>query len=299
VVGDLCLLAVGAAVLALAPSSVTAWHYLASCLSVAMGAWLMAVPFILEYRAALRLAEAAGLASTVGQLQQLETIADRISHATGLWQSVQEHAGLTNAAAREITEKMAAEARGFAEFLQKANETERAHLRLEVEKLRRGEGEWLQVVVRILDHVYALFQAAVRSGQPQLVQQLGHFQNACRDAARRVGLVAFAPGDGDVFDPLRHQLAEGTTTPAEGAPIGVSLAPGYSFQGQLLRRALVALPENAEGKSLSIRELNEHRAQGTTLASTPADAAAADALTSTIVQEDLPPSPDESNSSPL
>ena len=58
-------------------------------------------------------------------------------------------------------------------------------VRLEVEKLRRAEGEWLQVLVRVLDHVYALHLGALRSGQPNLIEQLSNFQNACRDAARR------------------------------------------------------------------------------------------------------------------
>ena len=41
---------------------------------------------------------------------------------------------------------MTAEARAFQQFLDKANDTERNHLRLEVEKLRRAEGDWLQVL---------------------------------------------------------------------------------------------------------------------------------------------------------
>jgi hypothetical protein len=55
------------------------------------------------------------------------------------------------------------------------------HLRLEIEKLRRGEGEWLQVMVRVLDHVQALHLAGQRSGQRNLIEQLTHFQNSCRD----------------------------------------------------------------------------------------------------------------------
>jgi len=66
------------------------------------------------------------------------------------------------------------------------------HLELETAKLRRAEGDWLQVTVRILDHVFALYVAAARSGQPRLAEQIAAFQNACRDAARRVGLVAHA-----------------------------------------------------------------------------------------------------------
>ena len=63
---------------------------------------------------------------------------------------------------------MTGEVRQFTEFMQKMNDSEKAALRLEVEKLRRGEGEWLQVLVRILDHVFALHAAAVRSGEPKV-----------------------------------------------------------------------------------------------------------------------------------
>ena len=66
-----------------------------------------------------------------------------------------------------------------------------------MDKLRKMEGDWLKVAVQILDHVFALFRAAERSGQPALIEQLGQFQNACRDAARRIGLVPFAPGAGE------------------------------------------------------------------------------------------------------
>jgi molecular chaperone GrpE (heat shock protein) len=107
--------------------------------------------------------------------------------------------------------------------------------------LRRAEADWLQVLVRMLDHVFALRVGAQRSGQPRLIEQLGNFQNACNDAARRVGLTPFVPSDADSFDPERHQLAEGDSKTAIGAKVGETVAAGYSFQGKLLRLALVRL----------------------------------------------------------
>ena len=82
---------------------------------------------------------------------------------------------------------MAAEVREFSEFMQKMNDSEKAALRLEIEKLRRGEGEWLQVLVRILDHVFLLHAAAMRSGQPKLVGQISQFSKRLprRRAAHR------------------------------------------------------------------------------------------------------------------
>jgi molecular chaperone GrpE (heat shock protein) len=94
----------------------------------------------------------------------------------------------------------------------------------------------------MLDHVYALRQGAVLSGKPALIEQITHFQNACRDAARRIGLVPFVAGPEEVFDERRHCVADSKTA-APGAHISETVATGYTFQGQLLRPALVRLSE--------------------------------------------------------
>ena len=151
---------------------------------------------------------------------------------------------------------MSAEAKAFGDFMQKANDTEKGHLRLEVDKLRRGEGEWLQSTVRILDHVYALHLAGVRSGQPALTEQLGQFQGACREAVRRLGLVAFEAKPGEPFNEKTHQLLDPEAKPPSHARITETIATGYTFQGQLLRCALVgvqAAPEpEPEAEQLSL-----------------------------------------------
>ena len=136
---------------------------------------------------------------------------------------------------------MTAEQSSFRAFLEKAGDIERTHLRLEVEKLRRTEAEWLQVLVRILDHVYALYVAAVRSGQPGIIEQLGHFQAACRDTARRLGLVPVVAEPGTPFDPKVQQLADANTVIPEPALVAETLATGYAFQGQMVRPVLVSL----------------------------------------------------------
>jgi molecular chaperone GrpE (heat shock protein) len=216
------------------------WEILGSLVCVALGAVIAVLPFVLEYKAVARLAEAATLASGLAQIRHAETIAIRIAEATDNWQAVHEAAGKTAATAREISERRAAEVRDFTQFLQKANDSEKSTLRLEVEKLRRGEAEWLQAVVRILDHVYALHVAAVRSGQPRLIEQLAQFQNACRDAARRLGLAPFVVEPGEAFDAHRHQTPDGNPPPPD-AKIADTLATGFTFQGRLVRPAMIAL----------------------------------------------------------
>lgn len=214
-------------------------------LCVAGAALLGITPYLLEYGALVKVVEAGALTSVTAQIKDLESIAARISGATGRWQDAQDAADQTARAAREIADRMSSEVRGFTEFMQKANDSERATLRLEVEKLHRAEGEWLQVLVRVLDHVYALNAGARRSGQPNLIEQLSHFQNACRDAARRVGLTPFAAEAEEPYDAQRHQLLDGAPPPPADAVVAETIATGYTFQGRLIRPALVHLREPA------------------------------------------------------
>ena len=206
----------------------------------ALGAWFCLLGYLTEYRARLQFAEADELARTVDQLKALQSVADQIALATSQWQTVQEHSGKTVQSAREITERMTTEARTFGQFLEQANDQEKKHLRLEVEKLRRAEAEWLQIVVRLMDNVFALHTAGARSGQPHLIEQFTMFQNACRDIIRRAGLVPIVPAPETPFDEKLHVVMEGRTA-QPGDQIGEVLACGYSFQGQMVRPPLVAL----------------------------------------------------------
>ena len=144
------------------------WEMCFVALCVLAGALLGIAPFLLEYEALTKLSEAGALTTVAAQLQNLEAIAAQITGATGRWQDAQDAAEKTSRAAREIAERMTAEVQAFTEFMQRANESERATLRLEVEKLRRAEADWLQVLVRVLDHVYAL-HARARSAPASLI----------------------------------------------------------------------------------------------------------------------------------
>ncbi|TAK95743.1 MAG: nucleotide exchange factor GrpE [Verrucomicrobia bacterium] len=207
---------------------------------VVLGAALAVTPFVLEYRVWMKARDHRALGSTVEKLQQLETVAAQISSATNHWDLAQNQAEKTSNAAQEIADRMAAELKDFTAVMQKLNESEKGALRLEVEKLHRAENDWLQVLVRILDHVYALHQGAERSRQTGVIAQISAFQNAVRDAARRVGLTPYAAAAGETFDAERHQSA-GDEKPANDATVGETLATGYTYQGRLLRPALVRL----------------------------------------------------------
>lgn len=216
---------------------------IAGMICVAMGAGLGIAPFVLDYRTRLKSLEVQTLGSALEKIQNLEALSAHIGSATSHWQLTHETAEKTSAAAREISERMSAELKDFKEFLSKANDNEKTTLRIESDKLRRAEGDWLQTLVRVMDHVHALNLAAEKSGQPQVVSQIGAFQNACRETVRRLGLIPFVPAASEKFDAKRHQVAGGS--PVEGAAISETLATGYTFQSRIIRPALVKLAVSA------------------------------------------------------
>ncbi|HEV2453054.1 MAG TPA: nucleotide exchange factor GrpE [Verrucomicrobiae bacterium] len=228
-----------------APHSLGHWEVFVAC--VAFGAALCIIPYILDYRAMGKVLEINALGAVAEKIQNLDQFCAQISAATGRWAAVQEFVGenaeKTATAARQIADKMGAEVREFSEFMKKMNDNEKSALRLEVDKLHRSESEWLQMLVRILDHIFALHSAAVRSNQPKVVEQIAQLHNACQGAVRRLGLNGFTAQPNEPFDPTRHQLLDTKQKPAEGAVVSETLAAGYTFQGKLLRPALVRMRE--------------------------------------------------------
>jgi molecular chaperone GrpE len=206
----------------------------------ALGAWSLVTPFLRRNADEQALSQVKLLAEATGQIQKLDQLAGQINGATQQWLELHSNATQAAESAKQVAEQMAVEAKAFTEFMQRAGETERTHLRVEVEKLRRAEGERLQVITHVLDHVFALFQAARHSGQPALLAQVEQFQNACREAARRIGLVQTAAQAGEAYDAKLHQLLENISA-SENALVADTLAAGYTYQGQLLRRPVVTL----------------------------------------------------------
>jgi len=209
--------------------------------ATALGAWFCVLPFLKEYHAASKLAESNALSTALAQIKNLEQVQAEITRATGQWMGVRDDSTKTVAVAAQLSEKITSEANAFREFLQRANESEKAHLRLEVEKLRRSEADWLQVLVRILDHIYALNQAGARSGQPALTSQLNQFQHACRDAARKVGLAPIPANRYDTYDAKLHQLANPDEPLPPKAQVMTVHAVGYTFQGTPIRKPVVSV----------------------------------------------------------
>jgi hypothetical protein len=248
-VADAILLGVAVWIVFQAAKPLSTWPLISVVACAAIGAWICVTPFLKQHETELKFAEADKLANTVDQLSNLRTLTNQISFATAQWQVVQENSSKTVTAAKEVADRIAADAQAFTEFMLKANDAEKAHLRLQIEKLRRGEGDWVQLVVHLLDHVFALHQAGVRSGQPGVAKQLTQFQTACRELVRRVGLVATEIKIGEPYDAKAHTLPDGHPAVDDGAVVTQVLATGYKFQGQTVRNALVVAGKPAEAGS--------------------------------------------------
>lgn len=208
---------------------------------VVSGAVISVLPFLWDAKASLRSEELDTLAMSAGQLRDVQKVVDSITTATAQWMTVQEYSTAAVDSARSISDGITEEAKRFSEFMAQANDREKSALKLEVDKLKRGEAEWLQVVVVMMDHVHALYHAGLRSGQQNVVNQLTNFRAACFEAARRMGLVSYIAEAGDVFDGERHQWVKGEGEVPKDSKVRVTVAMGLSFQGQQIRKAVVEL----------------------------------------------------------
>jgi molecular chaperone GrpE (heat shock protein) len=221
------------------------WEIAAGC--VTLGAVLGVVPFYLDYRAMAKVIEVSALGAVAEKIQNLEKLADQIETATNhlavIQGSVQAETGRATAAAKEIADKMTEEGRQFSQFMMKVNDSEKATLRLEVEKLHRAEAEWLQILVRVFDHVFALHTGAVRTGDQRFIEPISNFQHSCHETVRRLGLTPFIAAPDEPFDTERHLVAGKPENIPSGAVVAETVGAGYTFQGKLLRHALVRLRE--------------------------------------------------------
>jgi molecular chaperone GrpE (heat shock protein) len=215
--------------------------------SLVLGSVLSVIPYLLDYRAMGKALEVNALGAVAEKIQNLEKISEQINSATNHWAVIQgtvsAEAGKSTAAARAIADKMTEEARRFSEYMIKMNDSEKATLRLEVEKLHRAEGEWLQILVRILDHVFALHTGAVRTGDQRFIEPISNFQHACQETVRRLGLVPFVAEPDESFNAERQQVVGQPEKIPDGAVVAETVGAGYTFQGKLLRPAIVRLRE--------------------------------------------------------
>lgn len=240
VLADLLLVGLAGFIILTATWPLSRWEIMAAAPCLIIGCWIGLIPFLREHSAAVKLWEQANLAAAARQLSAVSDVAEQIRLTTGHWQGIQDTVTRSAATSTAAAEKVLAETKAFSEFLSRTNDQEKAALKLEIDKMRRGHTEHLQVIVHTLDHIHALHQAGARSGIPAVVEQLGQFRGACLDAARRVGLSVYEARPGDPFDPQAHQTPDGQTPPA-GSTVESTIACGFTYQGQPLRRILVSV----------------------------------------------------------
>lgn len=213
------------------------------CLVVGM--FFSVLPFLLDYRAELKREEINEFQNVSEQLKSLTKLEEHIRHATSQWQAIQDHCLQTVQNADQIAKSMSEESQRFTEVMQSMNVSEKEHLRVEIEKLRRGERDWLQSIVRVLDHVFALHKAAIQSGQEKLIHQITNFQHAVTDTMRRMGLVQHLAEPGAAYNSELHQLLDKENEQLEEPAVVETLAPGFTFQGRMVRLPLVKLAEKS------------------------------------------------------
>lgn len=238
--GDVLLLLLAYGIHQSAGANFDGIYALALVACVCFGAWLAVYPFVLDHRAALRLQESAALTSATEKIAELHRVSDAIAAASTQWQAVQDGATHIAKTSADIAQRMDTSAKDFTEFMKQSNDTEKARLRLAVEKLQRAEREWVEIVVATLDQSFFLLQAAVRSGKPGVSDNIGKFHRDCRDIAKRAGVILHESAVGTIFDPAKHRLADDSSPPA-GSTVHEVLAPGVSFQGQAVRPELVSI----------------------------------------------------------
>lgn len=247
-VADVLMLLVAGAIVYFSQWPLNFWQAALAAFAVFSGCAFLIIPFILEYKAAVKLEESEKFISTVEKIQKLEEVSKQITSATNYWQAAQAEAVKIVEAAGKIQQEVARQTREFSEFMARATDIEKASLRIEVQKLEQLHNDNVQVIMKLLDQVYALYRAALASGNQRIIEQISLFQMNCRQIAEKIGLIAFDGKSGEKFDSERHINVDRSATTPKGAVISGPIAPGYTYQTKMIRQALVAVhSDNSAG----------------------------------------------------
>ena len=196
-------------------------------------------PFWRAYRNELKFAELEAVEETVRRIEGLSTVADRVERAESSWLEAKNSSETIAKNLNETTTALYEESKAIREFAHQQNDQQKANLRLEVQKLKQWETEWVQAGTIALDHTAALHAAILQLEDAQATRKLNKFQNSIHEIMRRVGLVGFAPRPGAPFDPDANRAHNQSETPAEGSRILDVVAMGIRYQGRLVRPAIV------------------------------------------------------------
>jgi len=217
-----------------------AWQIISILVCAILGAAFAVTPFYFEYKAESKAVEIAQLTSVTKEINKMELVASQITDASENWTAAQDASKQTAKLAEEVAAGIAETVKTHDAFMASAHKEELNILKLEVDKLRRSEGEWTHTLVGLLDLVYRLERSAVASGKEPFIKTMSQFQGQCREVSRRVGLVAFEAEPGVVFNPNEHALPDGESISEDASVTGTRL-PGFRLQGKLVRKPFVAI----------------------------------------------------------
>lgn len=206
---------------------------------VVVGGAIALFPFWRAYRNELKFAELEAVEETVRRIEDLTKVADRVERAETSWMQAKDSSETIAKNLNETTSLLYEESKAIREFAHQQNDQQKANLRLEVQKLKQWETEWVQAGTIALDHTAALHAAILQLDDAQATRKLNKFQNSIHEIMRRVGLVGFAPRAGAPFDPDANRVHNQSAPPPEGSRIRDVVAMGIRYQGRLVRPAIV------------------------------------------------------------
>jgi hypothetical protein len=143
VLGDVLLLgiALGVVVLGGSPPGLVTLVVVAIC--VLLGVGLLVAPYLMEYEARVRFAEAATHDQLEIQARRLAQTVEQLSHAVSRSQSTEEQAGQALGTIEELTEKLTSQSDELASALARSTEREIADLKLQLERVARERDQQL------------------------------------------------------------------------------------------------------------------------------------------------------------
>ena len=244
-VADAVLILASICILAFAQHPLSGSACWALAIILGCGAWIAILPWYQENKNNAALSQLDGLRSVSECIQQMNTFSAGMNSAIASLANVQKMTEASARAASEAETKIVEHSQDFAERLAQAVNYEKSSFQIEIDKLRRVENDWINTGIGIMDHVLALTHAGIQSGKPEIAEQMRRFRGACLDIAARAGLQPFLPAPTDTYDPEKHVLPPNTPTPEPDTRISRVIAPGFNYQGQMVRKAMV-LAENIE-----------------------------------------------------
>ncbi len=160
VLGDILLLVIAAITLFTAGASPGPVPLIVATVCIAGGVGLLLAPYLLEYEARVRLAEAAARDASDAQHRRMIQTAEQLAHAVARSQSTEEQAGQALGTLEELAERLTTQADELAQALNRSGEREQARLAGEVDQLARERDGRLGEIGARLDALAAALAEA-------------------------------------------------------------------------------------------------------------------------------------------